>query len=433
MNIEFGEISTQIRRLHISNISDLFVQHKKSFINFLAQNCTTVKELHFFECYFKFKSLNAILENLPQVNEIRFFRSMYEVDVQRSQNQRVNCPKLSFLEIDASDEYLLYVFENSFVNIRTLKYYPQTSMLKVLKKFPNLTELTAYIHGNYCAYDSNSKCLEVPQLKTLKIGILTSKIEIQYEILNFLEIQNNLKELNVKKFGWSFGFLKQKIPQILIQMRSLHTLKISGHLIGINKKIQEFNTSLVKLQWYENGEMLRLPKFIFKWFFGLKIIEINIAITKSIHNDFWSTLNKSELQSIKMQYFPIEFLQCISKIKLKTLKNFAILFSGDDNKNKFNFLLLEGFFKNNPNILDFSIDIRRFKTSPITDLLKMIINHLECIENLSIQFSQSQIRSNSIEKLLAPLKTLKTWQISNFKSKSFYKQLKSSRCKLFLF
>lgn len=166
MDIEFIETTAQIESMEITNFTNLFLQRKKSFTNFLEKNCSKLKILIINYGYFKFHYFNLLLEKIPELNTLVLQNVKFEVDVKQLPVQRVNCQNLMVLEISNSDARLLDLFENCS-NIKILKYFPlkntfklqpQPSLFTIIARYPSLEELSVRVFDKYRINEINVEC-----------------------------------------------------------------------------------------------------------------------------------------------------------------------------------------------------------------------------------------------------------------------------------
>ena len=244
MIINFKDVitlpETKVNALKICDISHIFFVDNKHFLNYLLNNGTNVTQLEFSDGSLKFDSVNMILQALPNLIKIAFYRVHYVAPKTNQTIQTETCKKLLELEIYSlkSSNLLPAFFECT--TIKKLRVdNPTVTLEEILQRYPKLEELKVELNKEYPVSNGGHLVQNILQLSVLQLGLGDIDDdcidEIIETLLTFIQHQNELQEFsfityNNNSFNHFQSFRAELVAHIS-KLASLTRLEIEGDVL----------------------------------------------------------------------------------------------------------------------------------------------------------------------------------------------------------
>ena len=427
-DITFPEMRVEIDTLEIENISHLFIEQNKLFTNFLQRNASNVTKLDFNQGSLKFDSMNKILQKLPNLKEIQFVEVEYETSKTNQTIQKATCKNLVELQIlNSENSNLLQAFPECQTIRKLTVWHSEETLEETLQKYANLEELEVEVNDDCPVSDQHEASATIHQLKVLKINLQTRKEKIQGKLISSILKQNNLQQFHFNSHG-SYSLSQSLSKQLVVHIRQLEhltSLKIydekfleeveafAANCRVANTRLEEFKCQLKHFK--------SLPSSFLAHFTNLRKLDIecwNVEETKM--EDLISFMNKSQLTSITFRFLPLACFQLLQNLQVDSLQLLEIHINNWGQDKMLAFDILQEFLSRHPSITQFKIKFAEDYDEPKSlQLIPMILAILPQLERLEV-WNCPKITADVI-KQIAALETLKSWQINENNSETFYK------------
>ena len=417
--LTFPEINIECDILKLFDISHIFIEHNESFSIFLQRNASNVTQLEFFSGSLKFDSVNKILQKLSSLKKIQFCN---DVEYETSKEVLTTaCEKLLKLEVYSADSSNLLQAFQKFQTIQKLSVKnPKVALQEILQKYANIVELEVVVHDNYPVshqYETNSN-----QLKVLKIKLCTKNEKIQEELFTFVQSQHNLQQFFFHCINNSLSqSICKRLATYICQLEHLSSLLIYDRklLEEVEAFVANYPTENTRLKELKCGLIyLKLPSSFFGYFTNLTTLDIHCSKAKLIKvEDLFSFMKNTQLTSITLRELSLASFQLFKSLHVETLEVLDIKIHNEPQDKVFDVLL--EFLPRHPRITQFRINLlSNYDDLKSPELISMIVGTLKILEKLEI-VNCPKI-TVEILKQITTLKSLKSWQINDYKSETFY-------------
>ena len=426
-DITFPEKKVEIDTLEIQNISNLFSEQNKSFTNFLQKNASNITKLEFNEGSLKFDSMNKVLQKLPNLQEIEFWNVKYEAFKTNQTIQPTTCKNLVELEIEfAKNSILFQAFQECQTMQKLTVHYSKVNLEEIVQIYPNLEELEVRVNDDYPVSDQHEANSRIHQLKVLAIELWTKNEKIQEKLIISIQKLNNLRQFQFDSYDYSLSqSLCQQLAAHICQLERLTSLKISDkHLL---KEVETFaancrvaNTCLEEFKC-QLSHFSSLPSSFLAHFTNLRKLDIDCEDAEETKmEDLISFMHKIQLTSIGLWRLPSACFQQFQQLKVDSLQVLVIHINNRNQDEVAAFDILQEFLPRHPNITEFGIGFFEDYDEPKSlELIPMILATLPKLERLEVE--KCPKTTPDAIKQIAALETLKSLQINEHDSETFYK------------
>ena len=419
--ITFPEKKIESNTLKIENISHLFIEQNKSFTNFLQKNASNITKLDFNKGSFKFDSMNKCLRKLPNLKEIEFVGVEYEAPKTNQTIQPTTCHNLVEFKLDARSSNLVQAFQEC-QTIKKLTLHPQVTLEEILQKYPSLEELGVEVNANYPSSDRHKANSGIHQLKILIITLWTNDEEIHEQLISAILKLNNLEVFhfnNETSYRPSKSFCQQLAAHIC-QLEHLTRLRTKdGKLL---EEVEAFATkSSVANTCLEvfTSDLRYFKLSFFEHFTNMRELDIDCKAEVTKVEDLITSMNKSQLTSIRLWHLPPACFQLLKQLQVGSLQVLEVHIYDRTQEEVPAFDILQEFLPKHPNIIRLVLTFWYNYDEPKSlELIPMILATLTSLEVLIID-NCFKITRDVIEQIAA-LKTLKHWMINGHNSENFY-------------